>query len=923
MAVTLKEYVQNLLASGLMDADELRDFRAGLPPELSHLSAESLGHELIRRGKLTNYQAVRIYEGRPQGLILGNYVIVDQIGAGGMGDVYKAEHRRMKRPVVIKVLHPRNTEAEVALKRFQREVVTAGKLTHPNIVTAFDAGEEGGVPYLVMEYIEGRDLSSVARIEGPLAVERALEYTLQAAAGLAYAHARGIIHRDVKPSNLLVDNQGVVKVLDMGLARLDQRHGDALAELEEAVTEDNQIVGTVDYMPPEQADASGQIDERADIYSLGCTLYRLLSGQPPFPADSIIKKLVAHRIDPIPPLRACRSDVPESLDLTYQRMIAKLPGDRFASMTEVIAQLEKCRQELRARSGGSVRSGADQDATAGQTGEPPTDATQQMQVAEDTDHGGLEPPAGRRRREPAVGIDLGTTYSVLAWVDAEGRLQTLANAEGDKTTPSVVLFDGQEIVIGKEAVKAMATDMELVAECAKRELGRRYFHKSLGGADYPPEALQAWILNKLRLDVWKTGGRFARAVITVPAYFDEVRRKATQDAGYMAGFEVLDIINEPTAAALAFAQLHGWLGRSGEATDEKIVVYDLGGGTFDVSVLELRQNQFRTLATDGDVRLGGRDWDQRLVDFVADRCIREAAVDPRESPNTFGRLLRDCEEAKRALSARHRTIIPLDVQGASLRVPVTREQFQEMTQDLLERTIFTAQKTVRAAGLIWSDIDRVLLVGGSTRMPAVVARLAELAGRQPDCTVSPDEAVAHGAALHAAFLLDRQQGLEPGFEIHNVNSHSLGVAAVDPLTRRPQTAFVIPRNTSLPVTAKRTFNTSRRGQRSILLQIVEGESDTPNECVQIGRCTVRDLPPALPARTPVEVRFDYQANGRLGIRVRVAGTTTDLKHEIRRENSLDEEQLHAWRKRISGLPPTEECDKTLTALNVPSDPASG
>jgi molecular chaperone DnaK len=507
---------------------------------------------------------------------------------------------------------------------------------------------------------------------------------------------------------------------------------------------------------------------------------------------------------------------------------------------------------------------------------------------------------------PAVGIDLGTTYSAVAYLDDIGRPQTLINAEGDKITPSVMLFDGADIVVGKEAVKAMATDMDMIAECPKRDLGHRMFHKVIGGRQYPPEALQAWILNKMRLDSRRQIGDFNKVVITVPAYFDEVRRKATQDAGYIAGFEVLDIINEPTAAAIAFGFQQGFL-REGEGEErKKILVYDLGGGTFDVTVMELGGNDFVALATDGDVQLGGRDWDQRLVDFVAEEFIRKFGLDPREDPNTLGRLWRECEDAKRTLSARSKTAIGCDFRGQAVRVEIKREQFQEITQDLLDRTAFTTRQTLQAAGLEWSDIDRVLLVGGSTRMPAVSNMLRDLSGKEPDQSVSPDEAVAHGAALRAGLALSKYGGKAPSFAIKNVNSHSLGVVATDTKTKRRRNAILIPRNTPLPVTAKRVFKTQKASQRSILVQIVEGESASPDDCSQIGKCTVRDLPANLPAQTPIEVRFRYEENGRLAVVVKVANTNKALHHEITRENSLNRHQLNSWRKYIAGLEPVEE-----------------
>jgi molecular chaperone DnaK len=504
---------------------------------------------------------------------------------------------------------------------------------------------------------------------------------------------------------------------------------------------------------------------------------------------------------------------------------------------------------------------------------------------------------------PAVGIDLGTTFSAVAVLDESGRPQTLPNAEGEKTTPSVVLVEGDEVIVGKEALKALPLEADAVALCAKRELGQRAFPKILRGRHYPPEVLEAWILNKLRSDARRLIGDFEKVVITVPAYFDEIRRKATQDAGYMAGFDVMDIINEPTAAAVAFGYRTGTLADGGDGREQTILVYDLGGGTFDVTVMAIGRDEFVTLATDGDVMLGGQDWDERLVGCVAEEFIRRFGADPREDPNAYGRLWRDCEDAKRTLSARSKATIGCDFRGEALRVAITREKFEEITRDLLDRTAFTTRQTLQAAGLEWREIDRVLLVGGSSRMPAVIKLLRELSGKEPDASVSPDEAVAHGAALHAGLLLASHRGEAPKFRIKNVNSHSLGVAATDVRTGRPRTAKIIPRNTPLPASAERVFKTGKTGQRSVLVQVVEGESRTPADCSQIGRCVVKDLPPDLPADTAVKVRFHYEENGRLTISVQVEGADGAITHELIRENTLSREQLDAWRLHISGLAP--------------------
>jgi len=505
-----------------------------------------------------------------------------------------------------------------------------------------------------------------------------------------------------------------------------------------------------------------------------------------------------------------------------------------------------------------------------------------------------------------IGIDLGTTFSVIARLDEDGRPTTIVNAEGDRITPSVVLFDRQEVVVGREALKAISTDVERVATCAKRDVGHRVFHQALDGKQYPPEVIEAFVLNKLCTEAAQQIGPFSQAVVTVPAYFDEVRRKATQDAGYMAGIEVLDIINEPTAAAVAFGYQCGFLNAGGTSErDQRVLVYDLGGGTFDVTVMEIRGTDFIALATDGDVQLGGYDWDQRLVDLVAEAFIREHYFDPREDACAAGKLWRECEEAKRTLSVRAKATVPCDYKGQTSRIEITRQQFEETTQDLLDRTRFTTVQTLKAASLDWKDIDRVLLVGGSTRMPMVREMLRRLSGKEGDSSVAADEAVAHGAALHAGLVLARRHGQQGTFKIKNVNSHSLGVVGFDPQTRRRRNGILIPRNTPLPVAARRVFRTQKANQRSILVQIVEGESPSPDDCIPLGKCTVRRLPANLPAQSPIEVIFQYQADGRLKVRVSVPGTTREVETEIQRENSLPKEHLDGWRQYIAKLEPTD------------------
>lgn len=501
-----------------------------------------------------------------------------------------------------------------------------------------------------------------------------------------------------------------------------------------------------------------------------------------------------------------------------------------------------------------------------------------------------------------IGIDLGTTFSVVARVDRHGRPETLPNSEGERWTPSAVLFEEGSVIVGSEARNAAYLEPDGFADFAKRDMGDADYHREIFGETYPPEVIQSLVLKKLKVDYEERYGAMSDVVITVPAYFNEPRRKATQDAGKLAGLNVLDIINEPTAAAIAYGFQQGFLNEDGQAAEmERVLVYDLGGGTFDVTVMEISGNDFKTVATGGDVYLGGIDFDQRLIDYACEQFIQKFEKDPREDAAGVQRLKRIGEDVKRALTYREKTTFPVDQFGYSLRVPITREQFEEMSADLMTRTIFTIRSVVRQAGLQMSDLTRVLLVGGSTRMPMVGATMQKEFRLELDNSVSTDEAVAHGAALYAGVLMAKETGGISGMSVQNVNSHSLGVLGTDTKTGRPRNGIVVPANTPLPVAKGKRFTTARDGQTSVKVAVIEGGNATGQNSTLVGECVVRDLPEGLPKGTQVDVIFTYRENGRLEVRAKIPALNRKAKLVVQRESGLNDDRLEEWKSRVAEI----------------------
>ena len=503
-----------------------------------------------------------------------------------------------------------------------------------------------------------------------------------------------------------------------------------------------------------------------------------------------------------------------------------------------------------------------------------------------------------------VGIDLGTTYSAIAMLDHDGNPKVLQNADGRDITPSVVLLDEDRVVVGPSFERISVANPESIVEAIKREMGNKNFYVVYQNKKLTPEFISALILKKMKQDAEKIIGPIANAVITVPYYFNDVRRKATQDAGRIAGLNVIDIINEPTAATLAYAWSKGELGRADLKAEEKtILVYDLGGGTFDVTVVRYTPTSFRVLATDGDVMLGGLDWSKRLSDHLVEQFKRKFGVDPSEDPETMLTFHQEAEDAKRDLSSKLQVPISVYYKGNTLSVSLSRTEYERMTADLLQRTKDTTELVLQQSGVAPGTLDELVLVGGSTYMPVVEQMLREICQREPSRALAPERAVAEGAAIHAA-ILQARNGVNTGGIVDvvqkrlnsvrttDVNSHSLGIKISDPKDKtRKINHIMIPKNSPIPHNVKQRFGTNTDGQQRIHVEILEGDAIDPAACELIGDFRITNLPQALPKGSPIEITYSYDSSGRISATAKELTGNNQASAEIVRDSGLNEGQI--------------------------------
>ena len=513
------------------------------------------------------------------------------------------------------------------------------------------------------------------------------------------------------------------------------------------------------------------------------------------------------------------------------------------------------------------------------------------------------------RTRKVVGIDLGTTFSAIAHIDSYGKPQIITNSETERITPSVIFFDGTNVIVGTVAKNNAVAEPEKIVDFVKREIGKPkdQFHREFGGKVYSAEELSALIIRKLKADAEKYLEQpVTDAVITVPAYFNDAERTSTITAGRLAGLNVLQIVNEPTAAALAYG-----LDKLDE--NQTVFVFDLGGGTFDVTIMRIVDHKIEMLATNGDHRLGGKDWDDVIVNMIAEEFDRLHGENPLLDLHSYQDLHNRALSAKIQLSSRNSTTIVYHHGGKSVKLTLTRKDFENRTRHLVEKCKTICEMVMQEAKLKWDKIDKVLLAGGMTRMPMIRAMISGFASVPMIDQLNPDEVVARGAALQGVLSMLNEEnisgertisdsvrsqfsGLDGALiQVTDITSHTLGVVLWDEKHLQEYVFPMIRKMTRIPAVIKNSFGTADANMQHAVVKVVEGESTVPAECTPLGLCDIQ-LPPYLPKGSPVKLTYQYNANQVLEVQVEAAGNNAQVT--IDRNTGLEPQDID---KAASGL----------------------
>ena len=814
--------------------------------------------------------------------LLGEYLLLDRIGAGGMGEVFRAEHRTMNRLVAVKILSRKIADNPQLLERFFHEIRAVAKLMHPNIVTAFDAGSQNGVHFLVMELVEGEMLSRRVATAGPMSTAEVVHVLHQAADALDYAHRMGIVHRDIKPGNMMLTNDGRLKILDFGLATFNKSTA-------ENASEKKMFMGTPEYMSPEQVEHPDAVDGRSDLYSLGATLFYMIAGRTMFSGEQMQVALAQLRQKP-PALYEVRSDVDLRLDAIFQRLVAKNPDDRFATAAELFAVLQQLHlipQQPHAPSFSS----------AGQSGSSVAGSTFVKGIGrllgEQSTSISTKTSTFATKIQP-VAIDLGMLASTIAYCDPQGMPQIFEPRTGSGLHLRNMLWsDGEHIKVGSDASEMRKTQPERIFHSLQRWIGAKEISRTLGGRQATPEVLIAAILQQLMTSARGTLPNTTHAVVTVPNCYDQMHRRAIQVACQIAGIELLQLLDKPLAVALSWVDVQSKFSNQAEPKPRTVLVVHLGGTGMEASVIRAEGSVVQSLGSCGDWQLGSLLWQSQLTSFFAQQLQEMTGKSIREDLAAATRLQRTIELSMDRLTRSPKVDVRFEWLGKTIEQAVTQVGFMKLAPALGESMTKLIHGACKIANTEIRDIDDVLLVGSMMHMRPLQDLVRNLVPHASAPTVIDKSDIARGAALQSRYLGSLEAATSKVPHAITSTAYDFGLLAMDPNTGKGSPRVLLPKASALPATVSKNL----RGDQLAgvgTLQVIESTRLGGDTWHRLGAIKPTEAFPNREAKDPLQLRLVVDESGLFeALLVWPAGNRqlSFGKHE----NSLDAAQIDHWK----------------------------
>ena len=841
---------------------------------------------------------------------LGDYALKGVIGSGGMGQVFLAEHVRMKRTVAVKMLRGDRMTDQAAIDRFYQEVRAASSLMHPNIVAAFDAGESDGIHYLAMEYINGLTLTQIVSQNGPLAIGEAASVISQAGLGLLHAHRAGIVHRDVKPGNIMRSTDGTVKVLDLGLAQITTALRMSDSDDETTISEKGKLIGTLAYMSPEQLESPEDADPRSDIYSLGAVLYFLLTARPPFVGE-YLDQVYGHRHGEIPDLMQARDDVDLNFANIFRRMMAKSPGERYASLDEVIDDLGKYADsnnaplwlaEFTRRQTGSELSTFSGGSTSGATSE-------------------------------VLAVDVGMFYSAAAIASPTGDVsvqcagthsESADSSPGQQLLRMAIASDENGLIFGSDAMQMRSTHPRQVVHCLPMYIGKDVVDREVSGRRCPPEVLLSLMLKRAVKNSWPHKSLPEAAAVTVPSCYDQLHRTSLLQSAQMAGLKSVRLVDRSVAAVQSLLlsgdsaevsldeSLDGLSGASDllrgadlpaqdsvkmDSTEDELILFiELTGQAAEASVIRRDSTRLHQLANAGHWHTGSTAWLHRLVDLVSESFVDRYEVDPRKSLKTALPLQMACERAMNSLLLLPLVKVSIDIDGESRSVSIHRRKWLERASELTGALKRSIEDVCKQANVDLDDFATCVTLGPLLRIPEIRREL--LGDAEADIRMVPVDRgdVARGAAACLAGELPGRGAM--AMPPRCVTSQSIGIVVEDARGRR-RILPIIPRGTALPARTNRRLS-GGKNKETMTLSLVESSGVDRDDWQSLGRYDFEIGEDAVNrVKRARMIGFEVNVNGLLTCRAQTPGMPGSVKLGTLPEPMLSDQQVAEWTEWIN------------------------